>query len=284
MASENLIHAISGAGGGALSSVVTYPLITLSTRAQTEASGSHKPILEAIREVIKREGFEGLYAGVDSAMAGITLTNFVYYYFYEGIKAIYLEESPVLSTKQAFSASVLSGAGTALMTNPIWVINTRMMLHKVGHRRTTWQVAKEIFNEGGWRLFMAGVGPSMLLVINPVVSYTLFEKIKTIIEKRRRLTPGDAFFCGALGKLAATSLTYPLITLKSRLQQKDRTGGAFNGEGILGLYRGFTAKVTQSALQMAFLFFFKEQIFRLVLVLLSWTRKLRFQKRLHYRI
>ena len=34
--SENVAHALSGAGGGMLAMVVTYPLITLSTRAQVE--------------------------------------------------------------------------------------------------------------------------------------------------------------------------------------------------------------------------------------------------------
>lgn len=33
---DNLAHALSGAGGGMLAMVVTYPLITLSTRAQVE--------------------------------------------------------------------------------------------------------------------------------------------------------------------------------------------------------------------------------------------------------
>ena len=32
---EELAHAIAGAGGGALSMIVTYPLVTLSTLAQT---------------------------------------------------------------------------------------------------------------------------------------------------------------------------------------------------------------------------------------------------------
>lgn len=34
---EEIAHAIAGAGGGALSMIVTYPLVTLSTLAQTKA-------------------------------------------------------------------------------------------------------------------------------------------------------------------------------------------------------------------------------------------------------
>lgn len=58
-----------------------YPLITLSTRAQVEkkkaASGG---TLAAAKRIVDREGIQGLYAGMESALFGITVTNFVYYY------------------------------------------------------------------------------------------------------------------------------------------------------------------------------------------------------------
>lgn len=59
---------------------LTYPLITLSTRAQVESKRAQSSTLGAARRIIKREGITGLYAGLDSALFGITVTNFVYYY------------------------------------------------------------------------------------------------------------------------------------------------------------------------------------------------------------
>lgn len=58
----------------------SYPLITLSTRAQVESKRAQLSTLNAARRIIKREGVAGLYAGMDSALFGITVTNFVYYY------------------------------------------------------------------------------------------------------------------------------------------------------------------------------------------------------------
>lgn len=58
----------------------SYPLITLSTRAQVESKRAQSSTLNAARRIIKREGIAGLYAGLDSALFGITVTNFVYYY------------------------------------------------------------------------------------------------------------------------------------------------------------------------------------------------------------
>jgi len=58
----------------------SYPLITLSTRAQVESKRAQLSTLDAARRIIKREGIAGLYAGLESALFGISVTNFVYYY------------------------------------------------------------------------------------------------------------------------------------------------------------------------------------------------------------
>jgi len=57
-----------------------YPLITLSTRAQVESKKADTNTLQAIKRIVDREGLAGLYAGLESALFGITVTNFVYYY------------------------------------------------------------------------------------------------------------------------------------------------------------------------------------------------------------
>lgn len=78
--SDNVTHALAGAGGGLISMALTYPLITLSTRAQVESKKAQMSTLEAVKKIIDREGVSGLFAGLDSALFGISVTNFVYYY------------------------------------------------------------------------------------------------------------------------------------------------------------------------------------------------------------
>ncbi len=57
-----------------------YPLVTLSTRAQVEKKKANSSTLDAVKRILDREGIPGLYAGLESALFGITVTNFVYYY------------------------------------------------------------------------------------------------------------------------------------------------------------------------------------------------------------
>ena len=185
------------------------------------------------------------------------------------------------------AAGALAGSATVLLTNPIWVINTRMTARenestetlptssnekpqKTGQPGTISTLLKIIREDGFFRLF-AGVLPALVLVINPILQYTIFEQLKQALEKRRKVGPTDSFLLGALGKLAATSITYPYITVKSRAHVASKHAKKqgmiatlkqiYNEEGTAGLYGGIGPKVTQSVITAAFLFAFKDALY-----------------------
>ncbi|KAJ5709621.1 Mitochondrial substrate/solute carrier [Penicillium malachiteum] len=286
--SDNIAHALAGAGGGMLSMVLTYPLITLSTRAQVESKRAHSTTLDAVRRIVQREGISGLYSGLESALFGISVTNFVYYYWYEWTRAAFEKaaiqagrSSKKLTTVESMIAGAIAGSATVLITNPIWVINTRMTARKSESeeslpgapkaKASTLSTLMELLKKDGPKGLFAGVLPALILVINPILQYTIFEQLKNVVERRRRMTPKDAFYLGALGKILATSITYPYITIKSRMHvaSKDGPKESLNGtlkrivqeEGWKGLYKGIGPKVTQSAITAAFLFAFKDVLY-----------------------
>jgi len=269
---------------------LTYPLITLSTRAQVESKRADSGFLDAVKRIVAREGVTGLYAGLDSALFGITVTNFVYYYWYEWTRAVFEKAaikssraSKRLTTVESMIAGAIAGSATVLLTNPIWVVNTRMTTRKknketdeglvTGSEKapTTVGTLLALIKEEGPQALFAGVVPALVLVINPILQYTIFEQLKNILEKKKRITPTVAFMLGALGKLFATSITYPYITVKSRMHVAGRDGGKENmlegirriirEEGYTGLYKGIGPKVTQSVLTAAFLFAFKDVLY-----------------------
>lgn len=263
--SDNIAHALAGAGGGLLAMTLTYPLITLSTRAQVESKRADTSTLDAVRHIIKREGIAGLYSGLDSALFGISVTNFVYYYWYEWTRSFFERAavtsgraSKKLTTVESMIAGAIAGSATVLITNPIWVINTRMTTRKEendieGESKpkkkpsTIGTLLSLIRDEGPLSLF-AGVLPALVLVINPILQYTFFEQLKNVMEKRKKIGPKDAFYLGALGKLLATTITYPYITVKSRAHVAKRDQPAegmiqslktiVREEGYSGLYKG----------------------------------------------
>jgi adenine nucleotide transporter 17 len=75
----------------------------------------------------------------------------------------------------------------------------------------TIETATQMIKDNGIKSFWQGVAPALILVANPIIQYTVFEKLKTRISKTRALTSFDFFLLGAVSKLAATSITYPYM-------------------------------------------------------------------------
>ncbi|KAI0156425.1 mitochondrial carrier [Xylariaceae sp. FL1272] len=297
---DNVAHALAGAGGGILSMILTYPLITLSTRAQVESKRAETRFLSAVQRIVAREGISGLYSGLDSAVFGISVTNFVYYYWYEWMRAFFEaaatksgRASKKLTTIESMLAGALAGSATVILTNPIWVVNTRITTRRESLEEsqelvvegsgakavagkpkppTTIGTLMALLREEGPQALFRGVIPALVLVANPILQYTLFEQMKNAVERRKKagITPTMAFFLGALGKLFATSVTYPYITVKSQMhvagngQREGMTQAisrVIKEEGYAGLYKGIGPKVTQSVLTAAFLFAFKDVLY-----------------------
>jgi solute carrier family 25 (peroxisomal adenine nucleotide transporter), member 17 len=154
-------------------------------------------------------------------------------------------------------AGAIAGSATVLLTNPIWVVNTRMTTRRQGKEMdgvtptkapTTVGTLLALVREEGLQALFAGVMPALVLVINPILQFTIFEQLKNVLEKKKRITPTVAFLLGAFGKLFATSITYPYITVKSQAHVAGRDGGKegmlqairriIKEEGYAGLYKG----------------------------------------------
>ncbi|ODV84911.1 hypothetical protein CANARDRAFT_28651 [[Candida] arabinofermentans NRRL YB-2248] len=240
---DSLAHGLAGGLSGLISMTLTYPLVTLSTKAQATkkkkkslnpsppsiATTTSKPSVEAIK---------GLYNGLESALIGITATNFVYYYFYEltGSKISGLKKNggggssssttglkKGMTATQSIAAGAVAGIISRVVTNPIWIANTRLTVLKKNKKSSsspnTLQIIYNIAKNEGWKNLFSGLVPALFLVLNPIIQYTFFEQLKTLIvtKRNRKLTAFDALILGAIGKFIATIATYPYITLRSRM-------------------------------------------------------------------
>ncbi|KAM6543448.1 hypothetical protein CsatB_007895 [Cannabis sativa] len=158
MSNSNAVaNGVAGAGGGIIAQIITYPLQTVNTRQQTErrakriltsASTSPTPTptaLVQILQVIKNEGWGGLYSGLKPSLFGTAASQGIYYYFYQVFKN--KAESIANSRKNKgrgdgsvgmFSwliVAALAGSLNVLFTNPIWVLVTRMQTHTQAERK-----------------------------------------------------------------------------------------------------------------------------------------------------
>lgn len=266
--SDALINGLAGAGGGIIAQLLTYPLQTVNTRQQTERDLKKEKrklgTIEHMCQVVKQEGWERLYGGLTPSLVGTAASQGVYYYFYQVFRnqaeAAALERRKKglgdgsVGMLSSLLVAALAGSVNVLMTNPIWVVVTRMQTHRrvskdqhtvsvspsSGEKALvaaeprpfgTFNAIQEVYDEAGVTGFWKGVIPTLIMVSNPSMQFMLYETMLTKLKKKREskgsnsVTALEVFLLGAVAKLGATVTTYPLLVVKSRLQAKQVTTG-----------------------------------------------------------
>lgn len=74
--------------------------------------------------------------------------------------------------------------------------------------KTTWKTAKDIYQNTGLLGFFKGLVPALILVSNPAIQYTVFEKLRVYLEKvqaqkGKKLSPFHFFLLGAIAKTSS---------------------------------------------------------------------------------
>ncbi|CAO3691774.1 unnamed protein product [Rhizopus stolonifer] len=278
-------HATAGSAGAMFASSIVYPLDIIKTRIQVQAkdgSGEdhYNSAWDGIKRIVEKEGISGLYAGLGSSLIGTASTNFTYFYCYSFLRENYNKRyNPgrgTLSTALELTLGAAAGALTTLITTPVSVITTRQQTLPASERQDVIGTAKTIYEEEGIEGLWKGIRPSLVLCVNPAITYGSFEKIKQIVLSVLNLpmTPWVNFLVGALSKTLATVITYPYIMAKVRLQWKpskeskekivpykgalDVLARVLKTEGVVGWYNGMSTQITKAVLSQALLFMMKD--------------------------
>ncbi|UPR02291.1 mitochondrial carrier protein [Chloropicon primus] len=321
---EAAVEGIAGAGGAIIALLATYPLLTINTRQQTGASnnkkktqdegngndlekgkggkggdavegGQRKSTFDEAREILRTRGVPGLYAGLKPAFMGTICSNLVYFYLCGYLREAWTarrakgrSEPKQLNALESLAIASLAGCGNVLMTNPIWILVTRMQANRKtgvegveGTNATLAETAKKLYEESGVLGFWKGVAASLIMVSNPSIQYMFFESLSNmrLDASGRGPKPMTAFevFCNsALAKLGATVITYPMLVVKSNMQNfsKQSSGSQKEGgysiagtvktildkEGPGGFYKGMKTKIFQSVFAASLLYMSKEEI------------------------
>lgn len=125
-------------------------------------------------------------------------------------------KTPQIGTAMELILGALAGALAQLFTIPVSVIATRQQVGKprkegakdeVQDDATFLGVAKEIVEEEGVTGLWLGLKPSLVLTVNPAITYGMFERVKGIVvlaQGTDKMSPALSFLTGALSKTLAT--------------------------------------------------------------------------------
>jgi hypothetical protein len=155
------------------------------------------------------------------------VANFGYFYAYSAIRGAYIlrnNGSDDIGTGMELLLGAASGASSQLFTLPIAVVTTRcvcvcLSTYIFCRQQTIPSEEKQSFadtvttilnEEDGIQGLWKGLKASLVLCVNPAITYGCFEKLKGILLTRRgggNLSAMDAFIIGAISKTLATVFT-----------------------------------------------------------------------------
>lgn len=252
---------------------------------------------DAISKIAADDGIIGLYAGINGALLGVASTNFAYFYWYSVVRTLYLSSQKVPappSTIIELSLGAVAGAAAQIFTIPVAVVTTRQQTQSKAERKGMIDTAREVINsEDGWTGLWRGLKASLVLVVNPAITYGTYQRLREIIfPGKLNLRPWEAFressptlshftcslmisllVLGAMSKSLATIATQPLIVAKVGLQSKpppSRHGKPFKSfievmqfivknEGLLGLFKGIAPQISKGLIVQGLLMMTKER-------------------------
>ena len=223
----------------------TYPLALIITQLQIQRqifknntspnSEEYKSIRDAAQKIYTREGgLNGFYIGVVSDTSKTIADSFLFFLAYNFLRQTRMRSSKSaskhFSVLDELSVGFLAGAFSKFLTTPIANLVTRKqtssMLSSRDPGKDTEQgslrsIASQIRAEKGVQGFWSGYSASLVLTLNPSLTFFFFEALKrTILSRSQRQSPSPqaTFLLAAISKAMASTITYPFSLAKSRLQ------------------------------------------------------------------
>ncbi|KAM5345552.1 hypothetical protein ACJ41O_011413 [Fusarium nematophilum] len=215
-------HAVSGSVGTAISTASLYPLDLVTTRlkAQRKTSGSagdYDGIVAAFQGITVNEGGIGaLYSGLGPDVAKSVVDSFLFFGFYNYLRR--RDRKPRVLEELVVGA--IAGACARAFTTPISNVVTRKQM--LGGKQPLLEILGELRQEGGLLGLWSGYSATLVLTLNPSITFfvnrRLAARIIPALEDEDVPIAWVAFLIAATSKAAATAITYPFQTGRTRLQ------------------------------------------------------------------
>lgn len=245
-------HALAGSIASGSAKALVYPLELCITRLQVQrqlrgkgeaesaakdAEKEYTSLVDAARKIYDSEGgLRAFYAGCTSDVAKGIIDSFLFFLAYSFVRQRELKKAgdKHISITKELSIGVAAGCFAKFFTTPIQNIVTRQQTAALvaardptssttpgeADRLSIKDIALQIRSERGIAGFWAGYPASVILTLNPAITFAVDGLLRRLLPKSRRDNPSAqlTFLIAALSKAIATATTYPVMLAKSRAQ------------------------------------------------------------------
>lgn len=142
------------------------------------------------------------------------------------------------------------------------------------------KATRQIYQQHGLRGYYRGLTLNLLLSFNGIVQMQTYEAVKLIYQSYNHTENAVlslSFVAGGFSKITSTLLTYPLTTVRTRIQQNqyfdyveqpkyrnilDISARLWREEGLFGFYKGIVANILKGVLQRG-VYFYCYELFKM---------------------
>lgn len=259
-------EALLGFSAGTLSTIVNHPLDVVKIRLQLDAKlpsqlEAFNSVLQSLRGGKRTATIRNIYRGLPINLIGNAASWGLYFTIYNDLK----KTIDLGSNYQTYlGCSLLTGLLVAFITNPIWVLKTRLLSTNKNFPnayKSTWDGIVSIYKNEGPTAFFRGFTPSLVLVCQGALYFTLYDSLKHHRRLQTELSFWDYLAMTLSAKIVSTCVFYPFQLFKSRLQsynfQLESIGLAkmgfrevvkktYKNEGVAGFYKGLYVNLART--------------------------------------
>ncbi|KAK6751681.1 hypothetical protein RB195_003227 [Necator americanus] len=254
-------HLVGGFVGGLVSTAACHPMDLLRIRFSADRGRGiriqprYSSYLDAGKRIYRVEGIRGLYQGATPNMVARSLAWALYLQWFNKMRKILPFHTPSENLDN-FLCAIFTGGTIMCITNPIWVTKTRLCLQY--ETNTTKKYSGmidcliKLYRGEGVKGLYKGLLPGIVGTSQQSLYLTIYTSFKswrckrTGLEVDSQLSTMDYLVFSSFAKCAATTLTFPIQLIRTRMQDHNLPSGGIwrtisdtlRLEGIHGLFKG----------------------------------------------
>uniref|UniRef100_A0A8D0L8N4 Mitoferrin-1 n=1 Tax=Sphenodon punctatus TaxID=8508 RepID=A0A8D0L8N4_SPHPU len=219
-------HMMAGAVAGILEHTLMYPVDSVKTRMQSlqpDPQAQYKSVYEALRRIIRTEGFWRPLRGINVTMLGAGPAHAMYFACYERMKRTLSDV--IQNGGNSHLANGIAGSMATLLhdavMNPAEVVKQRMQMYNSPYK-TVLECIKTVHRTEGLGAFYRSYTTQLTMNIPfQAIHFITYEFMQEQINPRREYNPRSHIISGALAGAVAAAATTPLDVCKTLLNTQE---------------------------------------------------------------
>jgi len=270
----------------------TAPFDVLKTRLQIQMDREitekvYTRIHHSFQRIWQEEGIRGLFKGYRATLVCTPVFHSIYFPIYERLRLTFSEllGAEKEDFKVVFASWGISGFVSNMITNPMWLIRTRMQGEifksqgKPNYQRKYRSIAGSIYrvySKEGFLALYTGLTASLINISHVLVYFPVYEKTKLFFRvnfesDRETLSAKYVSLSVLISKWLASTVSYPIELIRARQQDSIVSEGrdskflgvlkrTYANEGAMAFYSGFSLNLMRILPQNIIIFMLYEKL------------------------